>query len=129
MTSRGDRSWLGMIDQGATITLEAWAPKYKPNLDLNHAWGAAPLNIISRYVLGVTPLEPGFAKIRVAPQVGALKLVEGMVPTAKGPVKVRVEGGSVLTLETPAPAEVVFCGRKVTLKAGRHVVKGVTKEK
>ena len=129
MTSRGDRSWLGMIDQGATITLEAWAPKYKPNLDLNHAWGAAPLNIISRYVLGVTPLEPGFAKIRVAPQVGALKLVEGVVPTAKGLVKVRVEGGSVLTLETPAPAEVVFCGRKVTLKAGRHVVKGGAKEK
>ena len=129
MTSRGDRSWLGMIDQGATITLEAWAPKYKPNLDLNHAWGAAPLNIISRYVLGVTPLEPGFAKIRVAPQVGALKLVEGVVPTAKGPVKVRVEGGSVLTLETPAPAEVVFGGRKVTLKAGRHVVKGGAKGK
>ena len=125
MTSGGDRSWLGMIDQGATITLEAWAPKYKPNLDLNHAWGAAPLNIISRYVLGVTPREPGFAKVRVAPQVGGLKLVEGTVPTAKGPVKVRVENGRTLTLVTPVPAEVVFGGRKLTLDSGRHVVKGV----
>lgn len=124
MTSGGDRSWLGMLDQGATITLEAWAPKYKPNLDFNHAWGAAPLNIISRHVLGVTPLEPGFAKIRVAPQVGALKLVEGMVPTAKGAVKVRVEEGRTLMLDTPAPTEVVFAGRRTELGAGRYVIKG-----
>ena len=49
MTSRGERSWLGMIDQGATMTMEAWSIKAKPNQDWNHAWGAAPLNIIARY--------------------------------------------------------------------------------
>ena len=48
---------------------------------------------------------------------------------AKNISTIRVEGGSVLTLETPAPAEVVFGGRKVTLKAGRHVVKGGAKGK
>ena len=49
MTSRGERSWLGMIDQGATMTMEAWSLKAKPNQDWNHAWGAAPLNIIARF--------------------------------------------------------------------------------
>lgn len=123
MTATGDRSWLGMLDQGATITMEAWAPKYKPNLDLNHAWGTAPLNVLARYVLGVTPLEPGFGKIRIAPQVGDLRHVAGTVPTARGPVKVSVVDNEVLTVETPAPARIEFAGQVREVGAGRHVVR------
>ena len=120
MTSDGDRSWLGMMEQGATTTMEAWAVKYKPNLDLCHAWGTAPLNIVSRYLLGVTPLEPGFAKILVRPQIGSLARVEGRVPTAKGPVEVRIEDG-VLTLDLPAPARVEWAGAVSDVLAGHHV--------
>jgi hypothetical protein len=77
MSATGDRTWMGMIDFGSTISLEAWNVKAKPNLDLNHAWGAVPLNIISRYVLGVTPKDPGFKKISIRPQLGNLKYVKG----------------------------------------------------
>ena len=49
MVSRDERSWLGMVDQGATMAMEAWNLRAKPNLDWNHAWGAAPLNIIARF--------------------------------------------------------------------------------
>ena len=76
--------------------------------------------MISRYVLGVTPLEPGFAKIRVRPQVGSLARVEGKVPTAKGPVNVRVEG-SILTVDLPAPARVEWAGAVHDVPAGHHV--------
>ena len=120
MTASGDRSWLGMMDFGSTTSMEAWAVKYKPNLDLCHAWGTAPINVISRFVLGVTPMEPGFAKIRVRPQVGSLTRVEGKVPTAKGPVNVRVEGG-VLTVDVPAPARVEWAGKVHDVAAGHHV--------
>ena len=95
--------------------------KYKPNLDLCHAWGTAPINIISRYVLGVTPLEPGFAKILVRPQIGSLARVEGMVPTAKGPVKVRINDG-VLALDLPAPARVEWMGTVRDVPAGKVAV-------
>lgn len=123
MTSAGDRSWLGMLEQGATVTMEAWAIKYKPNLDMNHAWGAAPINVISRYLLGVTPMKAGFEKIRIAPNVGNLKYVDGMVPTAKGRVHIRVENGNSLTIETPAPARVEFAGRVHEVAAGKFCVK------
>ena len=122
ITSTGDRSWLGMLDFGATVTMEAWAVKYKPNLDLNHAWGTPPLNIISRYVLGVTPLEPGFTKIRVRPQVGSLKTVSGTVPTAKGPVKVEVKD-RILTVTVPVPARLEFDGHIRDVPPGRHLVR------
>ena len=31
----------------------------------NHAWGAAPANIIPRYLVGVRPLTAGFSKVLI----------------------------------------------------------------
>lgn len=86
LTSESDRGWLNMIRAGATITLEAWDAKYKPNLDWNHAWGGAPANILPRFLLGVTPLTPGFGKAQIRPQPGSLAHVEGTVPTIRGSI-------------------------------------------
>lgn len=119
MTASGERSWLGMMDFGATITMEAWSVRIKPNLDMNHAWGAAPLNVISRHLLGVTPLEPGFGKISIRPAFGNLKSASGLVPTAKGGVRIEYADG-VLRLETPAPARVEFDGKVYEISAGKY---------
>jgi hypothetical protein len=94
MTSHDRRSWWHMIEQGSTMTTEAWGREFKPNLTWNHAWGSAPANVISRFVLGVRPLEPGYAKLIVAPQPGALAWVRGAVPTPHGPVAVSWTRGS-----------------------------------
>jgi hypothetical protein len=93
MTSHSDRGWWHMIELGSTMTLEAWDAKYKDNLTWNHAWGAVPANIISRYVLGVRPLEPGYKQILIAPQPGTLQWFQGKVPTARGPVLVNYRSG------------------------------------
>ncbi len=91
MTNEGDRSWPHMIDIGTTITLEAWDPKYKPNLDWNHAWGAAPANIIPRLLVGIEPLEPGFRVVRIKPRIGSLSDVSATMPTIRGPVYVAIK--------------------------------------
>ena len=119
MTSHGDRSWIGMMDFGSTISMEAWNVVAKPNLDLNHAWGAAPLNVISRYVVGVTPLEPGFAKVAIRPQIGGLRRLSATVPTAKGPVTLKVAPGR-LDFSSPVEAEVTFEGETRTFPPGSH---------
>lgn len=108
MTDREtDRSWPHMIyNVGTTITLEAWDNKYKPNQDWNHAWGAAPANIIPRGLMGVEPIEPGFAKVRIKPQVGSLTHARLDLPTIRGTIHVdfqAVKGQSfVLNVTTPA---------------------------
>lgn len=106
MTSRSSRSWWGMIEQGSTMTLEAWNAEAKPNLTWNHAWGAAPANVISRHLLGVRPLTPGYKSILIEPKTGSLKWVSGIVPTPFGPVAVRqqTEGGYRLVVEIPSGA-------------------------
>ena len=107
MTRDETRGWVNMMNSGSTISLEAWDIKFKPNLDWNHAWGAVPANILPRYVLGVRPLEPGFGRILVRPQVGKLEAIEGYVPTVRGTVRVGVRkrpGWYVLTVGIPVNA-------------------------
>lgn len=103
LTAKHDRSWWHMIELGSTITLEAWDARYKPNLTWNHAWGAAPANIITRFVLGVRPLSPGYEKILISPQPGSLTLARGKVPTARGPVRVSfaMEPKRMIEIEIP----------------------------
>jgi hypothetical protein len=77
-----------MIRTGSTITLEAWDKMYKPNLDLNHAWGSAPANLIVRKMMGVEPLTPGFESIRIKPGIGKLSFAKMRTATIKGEVAV-----------------------------------------
>lgn len=87
MTATHDRSWYNMIKVGATITLEAWDMKYKSNADWNHAWGAAPANIIPRGMWGIQPKTAGFGVVEIKPQMGKLKNSSIKVPTIKGEIK------------------------------------------
>jgi alpha-L-rhamnosidase len=86
LTSTSDRSWWNMIRCGSTITMEAWDKKYKPNSDWNHAWGAAPANIIPGYLWGISPAEPGYARAVIKPQLSSLKFSKITVPTIRGSI-------------------------------------------
>ena len=108
---------------GSTVTLEAWDQKYKNNLDWNHAWGAAPANIIPRFVVGVQPARPGFAEVLIAPQPDRLDRFKAQVPTPHGPVSVELEtdndGGRRLRLHTPVPARLNLDGLRPATKRGK----------
>jgi hypothetical protein len=88
ITAPGDRSWRHMVEKGATITWEAWDQKYKPNQDWNHAWGAAPANLLPRFVLGAQPLTAGWGRALIQPHPGTLTRVEGRMPTPCGELSV-----------------------------------------
>ncbi|MEI7730849.1 MAG: family 78 glycoside hydrolase catalytic domain [Verrucomicrobiota bacterium] len=103
ITAPTDRSWKHMVESGTTISWEAWDQKYKPNQDWNHAWGAAPANLLSRYVLGVKPLKPGWSRAVIRPNPGTLKSAEGKIPTPRGPVAVRWESGTTFKLSLALP--------------------------
>ena len=76
-----------MIEQGSTMTLEAWALCYKNNLDWNHAWATAPANIIPRKLMGIEPTTPGFESIHFNPKPGSLTHAKLKLPTPKGPIE------------------------------------------
>lgn len=86
MRSDSERSWLNMIAQGSTISMEAWSNELKPNQDWNHAWGAAPANVIPRRLAGIRPVEYGFRKFVAEPQAGNLAEFVMRHPTPHGTV-------------------------------------------
>jgi alpha-L-rhamnosidase len=106
MTATHDRSWWNMIKIGSTMTLEAWDTKYKPNLDWNHAWGAAPANIVARNMWGIQPKTAGGSIMHIKPQLGTLSSSEITVPMMKGLIKASYQRKSRLlqqyTIELPA---------------------------
>ncbi len=105
MTAKDLRGWYNMIRVGSTISLEAWDDRYKPNQDWNHAWGAAPANVIPRKLVGVEPILPAFEKVRIRPQTAGLKQVRSVIPTIRGPIALnfdRKKNESRIELTIPA---------------------------
>lgn len=116
MSRRGKRSWLGMIEAGSTITMEAWGDEFKPNQDWNHAWGAAPANIIPRRLCGIRPLKPGFAEFIVEPKPGDLEFFRFRHPTLWGAVTVEYRRGNGFTVALPDGSVHRFTGKKAVFR-------------
>ena len=135
LTSKGERSWWNMIKVGSTVTLEGWDRQFKPNLDWNHAWGAAPANIIARKLMGIEPVEPGWRRLKIQPRPGVLEHASIKVPTILGPVKSsfrQLEGMFSMDIEIPSGAiaqvTVPFKGKKYRLEIDGSQVRGTRKK-
>lgn len=104
------RKWGFMLDKGATTCWEVF-PGFEGNGRYTrshcHAWSAAPTYFQSRYQLGVAPLEPGFAKVEIAPVPAGLTWAAGRVPTPHGVVEVAWEqDGGIFRISAVLPPQV-----------------------
>lgn len=95
------RDWERLLATGPTAWRETWEGG-----TYCHGWSSTPSRDLLVYTLGVTPAEPGYAKVRVAPRPGGLDWAEGAVPTPHGQVHVRVEGTRV-HVRSPVPVVLV----------------------
>lgn len=75
---------------------------------LCHGWASGPTSWLSKYVLGVIPLEPGCKKIKISPHLGDLKWVEGAFPTPYGVIRIHHEkmGNDKVKSRIEAPQEI-----------------------
>jgi hypothetical protein len=86
--------WGAMLDKGATTTWETFPGWEKSSLWTRswcHAWSSLPAYLLSTAVLGIHPQTPGFARTRIAPQLGELSWAQGSMPTPHGDIQVRIE--------------------------------------
>lgn len=113
--------WGGMLKRGATTFWEAYTIDASEDfhdslttytaygsyrMSLCHAWSSTPIKWISETVLGVQPLEPGFATVVFKPvPVGGIRACEGTVGTPRGPVRVqwRIDERGDLAADIQAP--------------------------
>ncbi len=131
--------WGGMLDLGATTIWEQFDPEEKGlehyamygrpfGRSLCHCWGAGPIYLCGRYVLGVKPLEPGYAKYEVAPQTGGLHQASGSVPTTDGDISVEIDGEHVTVSSTcGGEGTLIWNGETVQIPAGTKEKPAVVK--
>jgi hypothetical protein len=124
ITAPTDHSWRHMVESGTTITWEAWDQRYKPNQDWNHAWGAAPANLLSRYVLGAQPLTPGWSRAKIRPHTGGLAFAEGKIPTPRGAITVQWKRGETFKLLLTLPPNMTAQVEVPAVKNSRGVFLG-----
>ena len=78
---------------------------------LCHGWASGPTAWLSRHVLGVKVVEPGFKKVRITPHLGNLKWVEGTFPTPYGVIQIKhtkgADGKIVSDILVPEGVELV----------------------
>jgi len=108
LTCKDKHSWHEMLRNGATTTMEAWAPELKWNTSWCHPACATPIWIIVEGLMGLTPDKPGWKSVRVAPHIPEdLKHLEVRLPIPAGSMTARYEQGIGYTLTVPDGIDVV----------------------
>ena len=74
--------WFDLPKLGLKTTLES----PEPSRSDCHAWGAHPVFHFHASILGVRPSKPGFAAVRIEPQLGTLAWAKGAMPHPAGGV-------------------------------------------
>ena len=119
------RYWGSLLERGATTFWEHYQESWPrgfctaAGMSLCHGWSVGPTYSLPAHVLGVQPLEPGFAKVLVEPRPADLAWATGAVPTPRGPVDVKwTRNAEELRMSLRLPAT---CPAKVSLpRAGPH---------
>lgn len=123
--------WLYQVKRGATTIWERW-DALRPDGTVNESsTSGGDDNMVSfnhyafgsvgefyyRYILGIQPLEPGFAKVRIRPFMDKrLGAVSGSYMSRHGEIKVSWDGDTV-EITTPVEAELHLPGRLVEMIA------------
>jgi hypothetical protein len=100
--------WFAMASVHSNNTLqESW--KTSPDsADLWSHCGIVPLYMMYMGIAGIEPVEPGFARFRIRPQVADLERLELTVPCASGMLKflsLGKKGNRTLTITAPERAD------------------------
>lgn len=130
--------WMYQVERDATTIWERWdalrsdgtvneADQNGDNMvSFNHYAFGSVGEFYYRYILGIQPLEPGFAKVSIRPFVDArLGSISGSYYSRHGEIHVvwKADGGQAsLEITTPVPAEVVLPDGTVRqVQAGRYL--------
>ncbi|HXH59734.1 MAG TPA: alpha-L-rhamnosidase C-terminal domain-containing protein, partial [Fimbriimonadaceae bacterium] len=84
-----------------------------------HAWSAHPLLGLLQIVAGVTSVEPGWRRARIAPRPGRLRRFRAVVPHPDGDLTVHLDNGR-LRVDCPVPFGLVWADETRELQPGSH---------
>lgn len=123
--------WGAMIKEGATTFWERYDPeekgaeKYamygrKYGKSLCHAWGATPLYIIGRYIVGLKASENG-KSFTLKPDLAGLKRFKAEMPLAKGSVKVEADEKTIRVISDEIKGTLIVNGKNYVVEPKKEI--------
>lgn len=125
--------WLYQVKAGATTTWERW-DALRPDGTVNESKMSGD-NMVSfnhysfgsvgafyyRYILGITPVEPGFSRVRIQPRIDKrIGDFSGSYRSRRGLIAVAFHNGK-LDITTPVPAEISLpSGETISVSPGTY---------
>jgi alpha-L-rhamnosidase len=92
------RDWSVFLAAGETTWPECWTGGTRC-----HGWSSTPTRDLVVHTLGITPAEPGYAAVRVAPALGGLEWARATVPTPHGWISVEAHANGRVEIDSPVP--------------------------
>lgn len=92
------QDWSVFLDAGETTWPECWQGGTRC-----HGWSSTPTRDLIVHTLGITPAEPGYAAVRVAPALGDLEWARAVVPSPHGPIRVEAHADGTVQVDSPVP--------------------------
>jgi hypothetical protein len=125
--------WGGMLREGATSFWEKYNPEEKGiqhlkmygrpyGKSLCHAWGASPIYILGKYVLGVKPTKPGYEAYEIRPILGGLEWMEGEVPTPFGKIRIKMNQREVSVFSDGGEGTLILGDRQINIPAQQEII-------
>ena len=98
--------WGGMAKENATTFWEKFIPEEtgieknamygrKYGKSLCHSWGAGPLYLVGRYLVGLKPAKKGYLKFELTPYLDGRTYFEAELPANMGSVYVKYKAGQL----------------------------------
>ena len=106
------REWGPMIEPGDLYTGTFWenlseqGKQATDQTNMAHGWSTGPVSALSKYVLGIQPVDAGYESWLVQPHPGDLEWTKGKAPTPHGDLSVNWsrDPGVGFVLQVGAPA-------------------------
>ena len=130
--------WGGMLKEGATTFWEEYDPnvkgaeKYamygrKYGKSLCHSWGASPVYLIGKYLVGLTPAETGYQRFRLQPCLDGKTFFDAELPANDGNVRVCYDGNTLKVFSEKANGTLRCFGKEYEIEKGEEFVLSLQK--
>ncbi len=124
--------WGGMLDEGATTFWEYYDPKEKGikkysmygdkyGKSLCHAWGASPIYLIGRYLIGLQSTAPGYETFEVSPQLQLFNELLCTLPVGEGKVAIELQKGQLKVLADVSGGILRLANRTIPMLKGQEL--------
>lgn len=119
--------WGGMLDEDATSFWEAYDKTQKGaehyamygrpyGKSLCHAWGASPLYLIGKYIIGLIPKNYGKSFV-LKPQLAGLKKIDSRLPVSKGTIELTLTETNVIVYSSDIDGTLILDGKTYEITA------------